>query len=113
MDQKSAIQAVIQDMMMKPMDRLICGDVGFGKTKLHSGQVSAVSSGKQVAVLTPTTLPWNNIIKHLKIVLHLFPFKYVNYQDLEKNRKYQECSRYKKWKGRYSYWNAQINRRKY
>ncbi len=57
-DQLAAIHAVIQDMVSgKPMDRLVCGDVGFGKTEvaLRAAWV-AVADGKQVAVLTPTTL---------------------------------------------------------
>ena len=57
-DQAAAIEAVISDMTSgKPMDRLICGDVGFGKTEvaLRAAYV-AVADGKQVAVLVPTTL---------------------------------------------------------
>ncbi len=57
-DQLAAINAVIMDMKSgKPMDRLICGDVGFGKTEvaLRAAFVS-VMDGKQVAVLVPTTL---------------------------------------------------------
>ncbi|MBT3888028.1 MAG: transcription-repair coupling factor, partial [Nitrosomonadaceae bacterium] len=57
-DQASAINAVIQDLNSdKPMDRLVCGDVGFGKTEvaLRAAFVAA-SNGKQVAVLVPTTL---------------------------------------------------------
>ena len=57
-DQRAAIQAVVQDMISeKPMDRLICGDVGFGKTEVAlRASFLAISSGKQVAILTPTTL---------------------------------------------------------
>lgn len=57
-DQASAIQAVIEDLTSsKPMDRLICGDVGFGKTEVAlRAAFVAVSNGKQVAVLVPTTL---------------------------------------------------------
>ena len=57
-DQNAAIQSVIQDMISeKPMDRLICGDVGFGKTEVAlRASFLAISSNKQVAVLTPTTL---------------------------------------------------------
>jgi transcription-repair coupling factor (superfamily II helicase) len=57
-DQAAAITAVISDLQSgKPMDRLICGDVGFGKTEvaLRAAFVSAMD-GKQVAVLVPTTL---------------------------------------------------------
>jgi transcription-repair coupling factor (superfamily II helicase) len=57
-DQAAAIHAVIQDMTSgKPMDRLICGDVGFGKTEVAlRAAFIAVADGKQVAVLVPTTL---------------------------------------------------------
>ena len=57
-DQASAISAVIEDMKSgKPMDRLVCGDVGFGKTEVAMrAAFVAVSGGKQVAILVPTTL---------------------------------------------------------
>jgi len=57
-DQAAAIEAVLLDLQSgKPMDRLICGDVGFGKTEvaLRAAFVAAMA-GKQVAVLVPTTL---------------------------------------------------------
>ncbi|MFN3956197.1 MAG: transcription-repair coupling factor [Tepidimonas ignava] len=57
-DQRAAIHAVIQDMISpRPMDRLVCGDVGFGKTEVAlRAAFVAVSGGKQVALLAPTTL---------------------------------------------------------
>ncbi|MFJ2986543.1 transcription-repair coupling factor [Collimonas sp. NPDC087041] len=57
-DQAAAINAVIKDMTSgKPMDRLICGDVGFGKTEVAlRAAFVAVLGGKQVAILAPTTL---------------------------------------------------------
>ena len=57
-DQQTAIQDVLNDMVSgKPMDRLVCGDVGFGKTEVAMRAVfMAVQGGKQVAVLVPTTL---------------------------------------------------------
>ena len=57
-DQAAAIEAVIGDMKSgRPMDRLVCGDVGFGKTEVAlRAAFAAVMDGKQVAVLTPTTL---------------------------------------------------------
>jgi transcription-repair coupling factor (superfamily II helicase) len=57
-DQAAAIKATLDDLVSgKPMDRLVCGDVGFGKTEvaLRAAYV-AVADGKQVAVLVPTTL---------------------------------------------------------
>ncbi|MDE2424210.1 MAG: transcription-repair coupling factor [Betaproteobacteria bacterium] len=57
-DQLAAIEAVMNDMRSgKPMDRLVCGDVGFGKTEVAMrAAFLAVSAGKQVAILVPTTL---------------------------------------------------------
>jgi len=57
-DQAAAIEAVIGDMTSgKPMDRLVCGDVGFGKTEVAlRAAFLAVANNKQVALLCPTTL---------------------------------------------------------
>ena len=57
-DQNAAIHAVVQDMISpQPMDRLVCGDVGFGKTEVAlRAAFVAVTGGKQVAFLAPTTL---------------------------------------------------------
>jgi transcription-repair coupling factor (superfamily II helicase) len=57
-DQAAAIEQVLNDMKSdKPMDRVICGDVGFGKTEVAlRAAFVAVQAGKQVAVLVPTTL---------------------------------------------------------
>jgi transcription-repair coupling factor (superfamily II helicase) len=57
-DQVRAIDDTKRDMeMAKPMDRLICGDVGFGKTEVAiRAAFKAVMNGKQVAILTPTTV---------------------------------------------------------
>ncbi len=57
-DQLAAIEAALEDLQKgRPMDRLICGDVGFGKTEvaLRTAFVAAMN-GKQVAVVVPTTL---------------------------------------------------------
>ncbi|MHB9117254.1 MAG: transcription-repair coupling factor [Burkholderiales bacterium] len=57
-DQAAAIAAVLHDMSSgQPMDRLVCGDVGFGKTEVAlRAAFTASAAGKQVAVLVPTTL---------------------------------------------------------
>ena len=57
-DQQTTIEAVRADMLApKPMDRLVCGDVGFGKTEVAMrAAFIAVHGGKQVAILVPTTL---------------------------------------------------------
>ena len=57
-DQSSATEAIKKDMESeRPMDRLVCGDVGFGKTEVAiRAAFKAVDNGKQVAVLVPTTI---------------------------------------------------------
>ena len=57
-DQQHAIESVVADMLSKkPMDRLVCGDVGFGKTEVAMrAAFVAAHAGKQVAMLVPTTL---------------------------------------------------------
>ena len=57
-DQAAAIEAVLEDMTSgRPMDRLVCGDVGFGKTEVAlRAAFLAIANGKQVALLCPTTL---------------------------------------------------------
>jgi transcription-repair coupling factor (superfamily II helicase) len=57
-DQASAVEAVVKDMQSpQPMDRLVCGDVGFGKTEVAMrAAYVAVNDGHQVAILVPTTL---------------------------------------------------------
>ena len=57
-DQLAAIEAVLRDLASsRPMDRVVCGDVGFGKTEVAvRAAFAAASAGKQVAVLVPTTL---------------------------------------------------------
>ena len=57
-DQAQAIEAVKEDMIsIRPMDRVVCGDVGFGKTEVAMrAAFLAVNGGKQVAIIAPTTL---------------------------------------------------------
>ena len=57
-DQRNATAAVKEDMEREqPMDRLVCGDVGFGKTEVAiRAAFKAVDNGKQVAVIVPTTI---------------------------------------------------------
>lgn len=57
-DQEQAIRAIKEDMEKEtPMDRLLCGDVGFGKTEVaFQAAFKAINAGKQVAILCPTTL---------------------------------------------------------
>ena len=91
-DQESAIDDVLQDMgSNRPMDRVVCGDVGFGKTEVAMrGAFIAVSNGKQVSVLVPTTLPCtNSIFRHLATALRNGQFESRHFQDsiLQKNKK--------------------------
>jgi len=58
LDQQSSIEAVLEDLRApRPMDRLVCGDVGFGKTEIAlRAAFAVVEDGRQVVVLVPTTL---------------------------------------------------------
>lgn len=82
-DQQSAIEAVINDLCTdKPMDRLVCGDVGFGKTEVAlRAAFVAVMSGKQVALLAPTTLL---VEQHYQTFLKRFANWPVNIADLSR-----------------------------
>jgi transcription-repair coupling factor (superfamily II helicase) len=75
-DQLRAIGAVKQDMSTsRPMDRLICGDVGFGKTEVAMrAAFKAVDSGYQVAVLVPTTVLAEQHYKTFRERMAEFPF---------------------------------------
>ena len=80
-DQAAAIEAVIQDLTSgKPMDRLICGDVGFGKTEVAlRAAFVAVADGAQVAVLVPTTLlaeqHFQNFSDRFSLIAEEWPIK--------------------------------------
>ncbi|MDP1735758.1 MAG: transcription-repair coupling factor [Sulfuritalea sp.] len=80
-DQQTAINAVIEDMKSgKPMDRLVCGDVGFGKTEVAMrAAFVAVADGRQVAILCPTTLlaeqHYQNFSDRFAQVGHEWPVK--------------------------------------
>lgn len=76
-DQLKASQAVKEDMQAEwPMDRLVCGDVGFGKTEIAiRAAFKAVCDSKQVAVLVPTTILSMQHYKNFKERLREFPCK--------------------------------------
>jgi transcription-repair coupling factor (superfamily II helicase) len=76
-DQLSSIEAVADDLAKgKPMDRLICGDVGFGKTEVAlRAAFLAVMEGKQVAVVVPTTLLARQHYQTFAERFHGFPVK--------------------------------------
>lgn len=76
-DQLTAINAVLQDMgTANAMDRLVCGDVGFGKTEVAMrAAFIAASQGKQVAILVPTTLLAQQHYDNFKNRFAQWPFK--------------------------------------
>lgn len=76
-DQEKAIEDVMKDMESPtPMDRLICGDVGYGKTEVAlRAAFKAVMDGKQVAVLSPTTVLSNQHLKTFRIRMVFFPIR--------------------------------------
>jgi transcription-repair coupling factor (superfamily II helicase) len=75
-DQLTAIEATKHDMTeQKPMDRLICGDVGYGKTEIAiRAAFKAVDAGKQVAVLVPTTILAEQHHRSFSARMGEFPF---------------------------------------
>lgn len=88
-DQMKAIIDVKSDMESEnPMDRLICGDVGFGKTEVAlRGIFKAVSSGKQVAVIVPTTVL---AMQHFQTIQERFKPFGINIQLLSRFRSVKE-----------------------
>jgi transcription-repair coupling factor (superfamily II helicase) len=74
-DQLLAIQKVKEDMeSQRPMDRLLCGDVGYGKTEVAlRAAFKAVTNGKQVAVLVPTTVLAQQHYETFRQRLSVFP----------------------------------------
>lgn len=75
-DQKTAIAAIKEDMQStRPMDRLLCGDVGFGKTEVAMRAVfKAIDAGYQVAVLAPTTILAEQHLRTFRQRMAEFPF---------------------------------------
>ncbi|MGQ4272894.1 transcription-repair coupling factor [Terrihabitans sp. B22-R8] len=93
-DQLNAINAVLDDLAAgRPMDRLVCGDVGFGKTEvaLRAAFVTAMN-GKQVAVVVPTTLLARQHYRGFAERFHGFPLKvaqasrFVTQADMKKTK---------------------------
>ena len=90
-DQSKATQDVKKDMESEiPMDRLVCGDVGFGKTEIAiRGALKAVADSKQVAVLVPTTILALQHFKTFSKRLANLPCK-VDYINRFKSKKEQK-----------------------
>jgi len=76
-DQELAIEAVMNDMISsRPMDRIVCGDVGFGKTEVSMrAAFIAANAGKQVVVLVPTTLLAQQHFQNFQDRFADWPFK--------------------------------------
>ncbi len=91
-DQLNAIDDVISDMQKKtPMDRLICGDVGYGKTEIAlRASFMAVFNGKQVAVLVPTTVLAQQHFETFSLRFERYP---VNVECLSRFRSHREQRR--------------------
>ncbi len=94
-DQLNAIQDVIDDLTSgKPSDRLICGDVGFGKTEvILRGAFLMANSGYQVAIIAPTTLLCNQHYNNFKERFKDFPIRIEQlsrFSKLNKRKEYKE-----------------------
>jgi transcription-repair coupling factor (superfamily II helicase) len=91
-DQVTAIAAVKRDMQApRPMDRLICGDVGFGKTEVAiRAAFKAVESGRQVAVLVPTTVLAEQHERTFRDRFRAYPFRI---ESLSRFKTGAECTR--------------------
>ncbi|MBE6041695.1 MAG: DEAD/DEAH box helicase, partial [Clostridiales bacterium] len=76
-DQLRATEEIKEDMEKPlPMDRLLCGDVGYGKTEVAARAIfKCISEGKQAAILAPTTLLVNQHYHNLKERFEHFPFE--------------------------------------
>ncbi len=96
-DQADAINAVIQDMVSgKPMDRLICGDVGFGKTEVAlRATFIAIADGRQVAILVPTTLlaeqHYQNFSDRFGLIAEQWPVKIAELSRFRSAREQSEA----------------------
>jgi transcription-repair coupling factor (superfamily II helicase) len=84
-DQQEAIDAVRRDLLSaQPMDRLVCGDVGFGKTEVAMrAAFTVVNSGKQVVILVPTTLLAHQHLQNFRDRFANWP---VNVEELSRFR---------------------------
>ena len=108
-DQLRCIQEMKKDMESnKPMDRLLCGDVGYGKTEVAiRGAFKACMDQKQVAYLVPTTILANQQYDTFKERMKEFPIK-IELLNRFKTKKEQEkySKKTKTWRNRYCNWNT-------
>ncbi len=91
-DQKRATEEILRDMMsQRPMDRLLCGDVGYGKTEVAMrAAFKAVEDGRQVAVLVPTTLLSEQHLRTFSERFKAFPVNIASLNRFRKKREQQE-----------------------
>ncbi len=94
-DQEKSIKEIYADMEKStPMDRLLCGDVGFGKTELAiRASFKAIQSGKQVAILVPTTILAEQHFETFKSRLNQFPVNIGCLNRLRGNKKINETKK--------------------
>ncbi|OGD39347.1 hypothetical protein A2907_01490 [Candidatus Azambacteria bacterium RIFCSPLOWO2_01_FULL_37_9] len=94
-DQLKAIEDIKKDMALaEPMDRLICGDVGFGKTEVAlRAAFKAVMSGRQVALLCPTTILADQHFETFSERLKNFPLKTALMSRMESKQNQQKSAR--------------------
>ncbi len=91
-DQDAAIYAIKDDMQLaKPMDRLLCGDVGFGKTEMAMrAAFKAIDAGYQVAVLVPTTVLAEQHGRSFKQRMAEYPFEIATLSRFCTNKEQRE-----------------------
>lgn len=91
-DQTKAIEAVIKDMISpRCMDRLVCGDVGFGKTEVAmQAAFLAVQDGKQVAVLVPTTLLAEQHLHNFQDRFADWPIQITGFSRMKTSKEHKE-----------------------
>ncbi len=91
-DQAAAIGTVIKDMISdQPMDRVTCGDVGFGKTEVAMrATFVAANAGKQVAIIAPTTLLVQQHAKNFEDRFADWPFKIASLSRFKKPKEVRE-----------------------
>ncbi len=91
-DQIEALEEIKQDLESeKPMDRLLCGDVGFGKTEIAlRSMIKVVKSGYQTAMICPTTILANQHFQNFKKRLENLPIKVAMLSRLQNKREQKE-----------------------
>jgi len=91
-DQTETIEDIKKDLENdRPMDRIVCGDVGFGKTEVAlRAMVKTVGSGYQVAMICPTTILANQHFQNFKLRLEKFPIKIAILSRLQSKKEQKE-----------------------